>query len=133
MAHVTQRKNPLKLLDRAIANARTDNAKVFHDDVEASLQRAGFVVKREVEVVASRYNWREGYIDLVATFRGVEFAIELDRYTPRRKSIVKVCTRDAIHVVVCRARGRNTPTVCPPELDHLIIRDGERVEWLASV
>ena len=85
-----------------------DDARQFHDQVEASLNRAGWQTRREVRVDGYRgTGGRSGFLDLVATdpHGGVLVAIELDRLNPRRKSLAKLAAyvgADRLVVLRCK-------------------------------
>jgi hypothetical protein len=79
-----------------------DAADDLHDRAEKALSLAGFSCSREFEV-EDRGDGRRGFVDLVARRADVVVAIELDRATPREKSIRKLQqVRDAFRVVVLR-------------------------------
>lgn len=85
----------------ALAAASGDSAADFSAAVQARLQRDGWAVQCEVQV-PDRGDGRVGRIDLVATRGPDVVAIELDRKTPRQKSIFKLesfpCTGAVIAV-----------------------------------
>lgn len=79
-----------KWLARAVHCARRDNARAFHDDIAEFLADANHRVTREWEAPATPTGRRQ-FIDLhVVTPDGETWAVELDRVTPRRKSIAKL-------------------------------------------
>lgn len=62
----------------------------FHDSAIATLQAAGLEVHREYQV-PERGDGREGRIDIVVTDgNGTRCGIELDRISPRQKSLLKL-------------------------------------------
>ena len=62
----------------------------FHDSAIVTLQAAGLDVHREYQV-PERGDGREGRIDIVVTDgNGTRCGIELDRITPRQKSLLKL-------------------------------------------
>lgn len=61
----------------------------------------GWAVQREVRV-PTRGDGRGGRVDVVASCCGQEVAIEVDRERPRRKSVVKLRSRDWIRVIALR-------------------------------
>lgn len=67
-----------------------DSALEFHDSAIATLQAAGLDVHRE-HPVPERGDGREGRIDIVVTDgNGTRCGIELDRISPRQKSLLKL-------------------------------------------
>ncbi|GEM_PF-162890 len=67
-----------------------DSALEFHDSAIATLQAAGLDVHREYPV-PERGDGREGRIDIVVTDgNGTRCGIELDRISPRQKSLLKL-------------------------------------------
>src|SRR5450631_1550830 len=64
------------------------SAKPFEEIICAALLKAG-AVKRQVKV-ANRGDGRRGYVDFVLIVAGEVVPIEVDRRTPRQKSIFKV-------------------------------------------
>lgn len=86
----------------------------------AALVAAGFAVREDV-AVADRGDGRRGRVALAAIGHGIEAGIELDCFTPRRKSAVKLASRDWQRFIVLRLRGgirREFPgitIVYPPE------------------
>lgn len=78
----------------------------FHDGVCAALSRAGWAVEREfrVEAVPGRGGPRSGRVDLVARKGDAAVAVELDRLSPRRKSLAKLRASGFGHRVVILRR-----------------------------
>jgi outer membrane protein assembly factor BamA len=64
------------------------NAKEFENLICACLEKLG-KVKRQV-IVSNRGDGRRGRIDIVFKYNEREYPIEVDRVTPRRKSVFKV-------------------------------------------
>ena len=81
-----------RVLDSVPARA---SARDFHAAAETALRSAGFSVEREVLL---RLQGRRSFIDLVLDGW---FAVELDRRTPRLKSLAKVRAFGA-GLVYCR-------------------------------
>lgn len=79
-----------------------DNARGFHDAVDAALQGAGFKVWREIAVPVRDSGRGLGFIDLLADFRGGCVALELDRRSPRPGSMDKLRMFDAFRIIVLR-------------------------------
>ena len=78
-----------------------DSALEFHDSAIATLQAAGLDVHREYPV-PERGDGREGRIDIVVTDgNGTRCGIELDRISPRQKSLLKL---DAVESGICVLR-----------------------------
>ena len=69
-----------------------DNAQQAQRAVAEQLQKAGWRVRREVKVTNLTLGGKWGRIDLVAKAPGssLEIAIEIDRKSPRRKSLTKL-------------------------------------------
>ena len=65
----------------------TDHAKTAQLEARDFLVLHGYAVAMEVNCP---YAGRNGRIDLVATKNGIQYPIEFDRVTPRKKSIVKL-------------------------------------------
>lgn len=66
-----------------------DNAKAVHQAIGNALKRKGMDVQWEV-TVEDRGDGYRGRIDLVATWKGSSIGIEIDRLSPREKSIFKL-------------------------------------------
>ena len=64
------------------------NAREFHYFIESILEKHGDL-EREVPV-KNRGDGRSGRIDLVFTYKGIKYPIELDRKSARYKSIYKI-------------------------------------------
>lgn len=64
------------------------NSREFHCLIESLLEKHG-ELEREV-FVKNRGDGRTGRIDLVFTYEGVKYPIELDRKSARYKSIFKI-------------------------------------------
>lgn len=79
------------------------SAKDFSASVTEQLRRLGFEIQTEY-LVKNRGDGRRGRVDLVASRGPDVIAIELDRKTPRQKSVFKVRqVRNATaHLVLCR-------------------------------
>lgn len=89
----------LEAIDRnAIPDARS-----LHDAAEAAMRAAGFETHREFPV-EDRGDGRRGFVDLFCTrdTDGVEVGIELDRASPRAKSIRKLGAVSGLRVIVLR-------------------------------
>lgn len=69
------------------------NSKNFEDKIVSILSNLG-KVRRQV-VVNDRGDGRRGRIDIVAEINGKVIAIEIDRKSPRKKSIFKLHNFDA--------------------------------------
>jgi len=67
--------------------AVSDDAALAHHQTVAFLISLGYHVQLEVEI---RVEGRNGRIDLVATKGDEVLAVELDRRSPRKKSLVKL-------------------------------------------
>jgi hypothetical protein len=83
--------------------ATCENAYLFHNAIENALRKQGWAVIREFQV-RNGSNRRIGYIDLVVT-RPIRIALELDRNTPRKKSLMKLSQFKGLRFVILR-RGR---------------------------
>lgn len=79
-----------------------DNAREFHNAIEAALLRAGFSVRREAYVGIRESGRSRGAIDLLAQMNGEFVAIELDRRSPRAGSLDKLRAFNAYRIVVLR-------------------------------
>lgn len=95
----------------------------LHDEIERRLVEIGWAVEREVPV-PDRGDGRAGAIDLVVT-DPVPIAIELDRRSPRRKSLEKLSAFDGARVVVLREPPR-TPITEPGV--EILVAGGRSVE-----
>ena len=84
-----------------------DRARLFHDRIQAALEFLGWQTRREVDVQALRLgNGRCGRVDLVATREGASVAIELDRMSPRSRSLRKLSLMPvAERLVILRRRA----------------------------
>lgn len=76
-------------LTAVLSLASTKNAAAFHRTVVALLEDIGFSCNVEVPV-PDRGDGRSGNIDVVAIRDGVTIALELDRVSPREKSLFKL-------------------------------------------
>lgn len=95
---VTELRNTLAACGRL-----PDRASQFQEAIQEALEGAGWAVRREVDVPAMRLgNGRCGRVDLVGERAGVRIAIELDRRSPRQKSLRKLALIDATRVVIVR-------------------------------
>ncbi len=75
----------------------------FQDKIRDFLVDTGFSVKKEVRV-QDRGDGRTGRIDLVAEKGGFIIAIEVDRFSPRKKSIYKLLHYPAsLRIVIQRS------------------------------
>lgn len=79
----------------------TDNARAAQEEVASWLEGRGYSCTLEVPV-ADRGDGRTGRIDLVAERGGNRVAIEIDRETPREKSLFKLRQFDCAKVVIVR-------------------------------
>lgn len=81
---------------------------MFEDMVASELQALGYAIIRQ-HWVPNRGDGKRGKVDLVAEKGPVRAAIELDRRSPRQKSIFKVNqVKDAtFRVVFCREEKRS--------------------------
>jgi Holliday junction resolvase len=84
--------------------ARGDSAADYANDLRARLVAAGYDVTGEVPVT-DRGDGRRGRVDLVATRGGETVAIECDRLSPRRKSVVKLGQIEGASALVVALRG----------------------------
>jgi hypothetical protein len=83
---------------RAVPQERRRSAKTFHDAVDFALVQHGWTVHREYPALP------RGLIDLVVT-APLRIGIELDRFAPREKSLLKLREFDGLKVIVLR-QGR---------------------------
>ncbi len=99
------------LVNEAVKTNEFRKSKEFHDYVERQLKKAGFLVTREFPV-DDRGDGRKGRIDLFASLGERTIAIELDHYTPRKKSIYKVqhCGADEWIILLRKDVTENKPT-----------------------
>lgn len=70
-----------------------DDAKTTHALVSSTLSELGFDVKNEYPV-PDRGDGRNGRIDVFAEKNGYRLAIEIDRLSPRQKSVIKLKSLD---------------------------------------
>lgn len=86
----------------------SDNAKQAQLEIKAKLEQEGFSCSLEIPV-DDRGDGTPGRVDLIAEKDGITTAIEIDRDTPREKSIFKVGGFDCCKAVLVRnGKGRNT-------------------------
>jgi hypothetical protein len=93
----------LSSIVRNIPEADRRTASAFHQAVEDGLRGLGWTVAREHRI-DDRGDGRAGYLDLVVT-APLRLAIELDRLTPRVKSIEKLAAATSLGflgVAICR-------------------------------
>jgi hypothetical protein len=76
-------------VSRASRIAAGGDAQAFSSSLQDVLIRFGWSLERERRV-ADRGDGRHGRVDLIATKDRETVAIELDRYSARRKSIIKL-------------------------------------------
>jgi len=86
---------------------RKKTAKMFHDEIEEYLVSLGLSVAREYPL-ADCGDGRKGSIDLMIT-APFQAAIELDRLSPRRRSLAKIKASGFPGFVLCREAKRGTP------------------------
>ena len=118
----------LRRVVRETAPPPDADAAWLHDELERRLRELGWSVDREVPV-ADRGDGRAGAIDLVVT-EPAPIAIELDRRSPRRKSIEKLAAFDGARVVVLREPPRSP--IREPGVE-VLVAGGQRVELRAGV
>jgi hypothetical protein len=83
-------------LSRLLLSIRGENAREFHERTLLALWDAGYACVKEVTVLP------RGRVDIEATKRGKTYLIECDRFSARKKSVLKVQQPGRIGVVVCR-------------------------------
>lgn len=92
---------------RNLSGMAFENANDLHEMAQTRILGLGFPVDREVPIDVSQ-NTRDGRIDLVVRTEP-PIAIELDRKSPRKGSVLKLArakvTMGAVTVLVIRARG----------------------------
>lgn len=81
----------------------TDNANLAHKETVSYLEKLGFCCQHEYRV-SDRGDGRSGRIDIIAIKGDLKLAIEIDRKSPRAKSIYKLKTLppEFIKCVICR-------------------------------
>ena len=77
-----------------------ENAKAFHDDAEMLLSRKWKTIREYW--VPDRGDGSPGIVDIVVYYCGLPVGIELDRKTPRKKSLLKLENNFRHWVVVTR-------------------------------
>jgi hypothetical protein len=103
---------------RSILTSRVwpDQAAALHATVIRDLQVAGFNVVPEFYVPDIR-NGYGGRVDIVCFKNGEAVAIELDRRSPRKKSLEKLARFDGYRIVAVRGVD-NVP--CPEGIDEVV-------------
>ncbi|MCK9320000.1 hypothetical protein [Methanoculleus sp.] len=113
----------------------TDNAKIAHYETVKYLENLGFECQKEYRV-PDRGDGRSGRIDIIAFKGNLQIAIEIDRLSPRAKSIYKLkeLPDGFIKCVICRkvAKYRKVKDFhfiypsfvkeCPPELKRTWVK-----------
>jgi len=89
-----------------------DNAKGARDACVKALVLAGWRCKTEVRV-ATRGDYRAGFVDIEAQKYGMEVGIEVDNRNPRTKSAVKLQCRSWLKVIATRGK----PSITMREVD----------------
>ncbi len=108
-----------------------DSAREMHDAVAGKLIRSGYTIQREYPL-HYREDGHLGYVDLIAEKDGCRFALELDRSTPRAKSIKKLQTfMDAARVVLLRGDSKK-PGNPQAGLDAVLVLLGGREPLVLS-
>ncbi|CAG8998073.1 MAG: hypothetical protein CENE_00004 [Candidatus Celerinatantimonas neptuna] len=79
----------------------SDDAKPLQNAIADSLRSSGWVVELEHQV-ADRGDGRCGCVDLLASKDSQKIAMEIDRKSPRKKSLVKLSQVDAFPIVALR-------------------------------
>ena len=92
------------------------NAAMFHRGLQEELRREGCRSHREFKV--ELFGNRDGRVDLLVT-EPFLMAIELDRRRPRRKSIRKLRTLEALRLIVLGQPPRR-PIKCPSGVDAVL-------------
>lgn len=97
------KKNPIvpRDFDDLCGICVTDNARAAQKEVASWLKGRGYSCTLEVPV-ADRGDGRTGRIDLVAERDDIRVAIEIDRESPREKSLFKLRQFDCAKVVIVR-------------------------------
>lgn len=112
--------NKPEWLRAIMALPQLNSADELHSAAEAALAASGFSCTREFEV-GDRGDGRPGRLDLLAERTGLTLAIEIDRKTPRQKSIHKLrqpgVPENAYRVILLR-EGKTGP---PPAGIDLVI------------
>lgn len=109
----------IRELSTEIKGLVASNAAGLHWAVEMALEDIGFDCEREV-VVPDRGNGHPGRVDLVARRGGIIVAMELDRATPRMKSIAKLRFFECdVRAIVLRTPARGSLDV-PDGIDAVI-------------
>lgn len=88
----------------------SNDSHLAHSQVVAHLRAQGWACQREYSV-ADRGDGHPGAIDILAAKQGVLLAIEIDRKSPRQKSIVKLRRVSADYRVVLLRGGRRSQKV----------------------
>lgn len=81
-----------------------DNATWARAECLRALRHAGWECRTEV-IVDSRGDGRRGRVDIEAIRKGSTVGIEIDRSTPRFKSLVKLNRRDWLKVIATRGKA----------------------------
>lgn len=84
---------------KEIPRIKEESASEFSKRVESELKKQNLYFKKEV-TVADRGDGRKGRIDIVAWADGITYAIEIDRLSPRKKSIYKLEHYPANHRLI---------------------------------
>jgi len=109
---------PLDVVRALSALRLPDDARAAHDAVEKELRNFGWNVEREVRVL-DRGDGRPGRIDLHAWYKSLRFFVEIDRKTPRRRSLLKLRGACGPGIVVLRSPYPGMPRVV--EVDQGVV------------
>lgn len=85
----------------------SNDSHLAHSQVVSHLSARGWACQREYPV-SDRGDGRPGAIDILASKAGIRLAIEIDRKSPRQKSIVKLRQVSADYRVVLLRGGRRS-------------------------
>jgi hypothetical protein len=95
-----------------------DHAKSARDACVKALVLAGWQCRTEVRV-ATRGDYRAGFVDIEARKYGLEVGIEVDNRNPRTKSAVKLQCRPWLKVIATRGK----PSITVREVDlHVALK-----------
>ena len=111
----------------------TDNARAAQEEVANWLEERGYSCTLEVPV-ADRGDGRSGRIDLLAERDGVQVAIEVDRDSPREKSLFKLRQFSCAKVILVRngAEKESESTTDGIKIIYMTCNQGDVFEAFAG-
>lgn len=101
MISITKTSNFPNRITQILKSIESSGAKSFHVEAMDRLEEAGFEAQWEYPV-SDRGDGRKGRVDIVVKGKKGMIGIELDRRSPRKKSLFKLKNNFTRWAIVCR-------------------------------